>query len=220
MSFRSITPALLALSLAACANSTVRYDPPDPIPVTTSAEINEPFDAVWNKLVRSLSEDFFVINNVEKDSKIINVSFSTNTPDRFISCGYFDRTFTNARGKQAYYYSAANSAKYTATDNKNDLVTVIRTTNLEGRTNIVVTPSDKGSTSVIVNTKYVFTTNFNFINVFGAPAGSSNAILDFTSKQPGVAPTSLPGQPPVTCRANGALEAKILGYVKQDFREK
>lgn len=219
MSFRAITPALLALSLTACVSSTVRYDLPDQIPITTSVEVSEPFDTVWSRLVRSLSEDFFVINNVEKDSKIINVSFSTSTPDRFISCGYFERTFTNARGKQTYNYPAASSAKYTTTDNRNDLVTAIRTTKLEGRTNIVVGSSDKTSTSVNVNTKYVFATNFNFINVYGAPAGSSNATLDFTSKQPGIAPSSLPGQPPVTCYANGALEAKILGYVKADFRE-
>lgn len=201
--------------LGGCAATTTEnYLPPTEHAVENSIEIKEPFDTVWDRLIRNLSEDFFVINNVEKASRIINVSFSSQQPEQYIDCGTSMRSFNNIRGKQDYNYTTASSATYTTVDNRGLAFNVFRSTRLDGRANVYVAPSSEKTTTVNVNVKYVFGVKYNFTNLAGQAAGVQESSIDLTTKEAGTGASGNPAGIRVRCQAIGSLERKVLEYAK------
>ena len=80
------------ITLSGCATSSLNYSPPSTsYTIKHSVQINEDFEVVWDRLVKNLASDFFVINNIEKNSRIINVSFSASKPTDFVDCGITTR---------------------------------------------------------------------------------------------------------------------------------
>lgn len=160
--------------LASCATPGVsnhQVSPPEPKTVDNERVINEPFDVVWDRLVRGLSRSFYVINNIEKQSRIINVSFSSDHPEYFIDCGRSVRTYhREVRGEQidrTYEYQIAASSRflvagtwlfvdrYGISQEFPETTDYTRTTALEGRVNIYVAPRSAQQTDVAVNARYV-----------------------------------------------------------------
>lgn len=109
---------VLAISVASCATpGTSGRQYRDPIGVETVANevvVRLPFSDTWDLLIGQLSKSFFVINNVEKVSRIINVSFSTDKPEEYIDCGTSERTFQYANESQTYTYPVAGSNSFKA----------------------------------------------------------------------------------------------------------
>lgn len=194
----------LAVMLSGCATSKMDYVEPQVIRVENTKVVNQPFDLVWDKLVRNLSSDFFVINNIDKNSRLINISFSSHKPSEFVDCGRSNRSFQNARGSENYSYATADSAAFSSTNPQGHAFNVKRTTKLEGRSNIYVAPEGSG-TSIVVNTKYVISVVISATGFDGRPGGIETATFDLSTKQPFVSP--------VTCYANGRVERKILDFV-------
>ena len=58
----------LLLGCATAGKNTFKFAEPTAYNLENSIFVNEPFEAVWSRLVARLSESFFVINNIEKDS--------------------------------------------------------------------------------------------------------------------------------------------------------
>lgn len=197
---------LLAVgTLAGCASSSMDYSPPASPAIANTRSVSTDFEKSWDELVRQLSSDFFIINNIDKSSRLINVSFSASRPSEYVDCGSTSRKFSNARGEQVYNYVTADSAKF-ATTNQNAAFNVIRDTKLEGRVNIYVAPG-KGGTDISVNTKYVFTVNAKIYGFDGSSATLNPTTIDFSTKSPYASPD-------LTCYAKGTLEARILDMVK------
>ena len=204
MNFRTPTllPVIASLLLAGCATSTTNYTPPAEPKIVNTKFVNKPFEAVWDSLVKELSGDFFVINNIDKNSRLINISFTSQRPSEFVDCGVTSRTFTNARGDQNYTYKTADSSNFVSTNNQGHAFSVRRNSRLEGRTNIYVTPEGSG-TNITVNTKYVISLTMSATAIDGRPAGTENFIFDPSTKQ-----SFSNGN--VTCAAIGAIEERIL----------
>ncbi len=96
-----ITTLLALLVLGACATSGASYRQPATYNIETERMLDTPFADVWDMYVAKLSESFFVINNISKDSRLINVSFSVDRPSEFVDCGHATRTSSHpATGKQ------------------------------------------------------------------------------------------------------------------------
>ncbi len=190
-------------ALTGCATSTTNYAPPIAKTVQNNRQINQSFETVWDRLVKQLSSDFFVINNIDKNSRLINLSFSSQRPSDFVDCGRTSRTFKNARGDQNYTYNTADSSQFTSTNTEGHAFNVRRTAKLEGRTNIYVAPEGIG-TLVSVNTKYVVNVTMSAIGFDGRNGGTENFTFDFSTKQP-----FTDGQ--ISCMALGVIESKILG---------
>ena len=173
-------------------------------------KVSAPFEDTWDKLVRNLSEDFFSINNIEKASRIINVSFSTQNPGQFVDCGATQRSYTSPSGtKQSYFYNSEDSTQYKTAAPNGMPVFVNRKTNLEGRINIYVAPSGN-QTDVSVNARFVLKINLSFqgMNQYEIPVGSpliETLIVDFNTNNPSKSDGNSPG-----CASNGALEKRIL----------
>jgi len=197
----------LILVTTGCVTSSFNYTPPAITDVDNQIVIDDPFDEVWDRLVKNLASDFFVINNIDKNTGIINVSFSSNTPTEFVSCGVSVRKFTNDWGTQVYEYDPSSSTQYTL-GNILSVRDVVRDTRLDGRTNIYVEPSNDVGTTVSVNTKYVVDVALFYTNVYHQDAGNENFTFDFSTKQPQVTSDG------ITCVAKGNLEDKILDYAR------
>lgn len=107
--------ALLLAPLAAffvgCGpKADLRYQSPTQTVFQNTAIVNSPFEDTWDRLIKNLSREFFVINNVEKVSRIINVSFYTDTPGDLIDCGMTTRTYQSGGGSpETFTYVTANS---------------------------------------------------------------------------------------------------------------
>lgn len=130
--------AALALACASPPKPTSRYSPPDPIEVRNAILVLRPFSETWNHLIGQLAQSFFLINNVEKESRIINLPFSTDVAEKHLECGQPDRTY---RG-QAYNYATAGDSRFMSGGSwgqYNNLPFVqhaVRKTSLEGRVNV------------------------------------------------------------------------------------
>ena len=110
--------------------------------------INASFDEVWSKLIQYSGKTFFAIDNYEKDSGLITLSFGASRPERFITGGHWE-------------YSDSRPAKQI--DFSGDYVEYLSrygNGNLNGKMNIVVTKLEKNKTKVRVNAKYIFTAQF------------------------------------------------------------
>lgn len=187
---------------AGCATSTASYSPPKTVQIQNSKVISKPFDEVWDGLVKELSSDFFVINNIDKNSRLINISFSSQKPSEFVDCGVTSRSFKNLRGDNNFVYNTADSAEFTTANDMGHLFNVRRASRLEGRSNIYVAP-EGGGTNVTVNTKYVVSINMHATTVDGRPAGSESFVFDPSTKQAF-------SNGSVTCTATGKIERRIL----------
>lgn len=172
---------VLTISVASCATpgtSGRQYRVPIGAElVTNEAVVRLPFSDTWDLLIGQLAKSFFVINNVDKASRIINVSFSTDKPEEYIDCGTSERTFQYANESQTYTYPVAGSnsfkaaGKWGAYGNLPSIAYLDRKTSLEGRINVYVAPKDN-DTVVTVNTRYIFTSGMSgqneLINGVGA----------------------------------------------------
>ena len=117
----TITATVLTLSITGCATQGVnsyKYTPPATSQVNNEVVVQEPYSQVWDKLVKEISKSFYVINNIDKESRIINISFSTNKPTDFIDCGNTNRKYTQGNKVEAYDYDTGGSAQFKAAGDK------------------------------------------------------------------------------------------------------
>ncbi len=191
--------------------------------------VNRPFNQVWDELVKDLAKSVFVINNIEKESRVIKVSFNSETPERFIDCGKSRRTYSKGKENQEYVYEIAASSFYkeafVAGPNRNLSGTsfVNRRTSLEGRANIYVAPKEDG-TQISVNAGYIFTVNgsghYVVESLYGNPVANGKlqpqtSTCSFNTNQPNTCVWGSGEQTmSVTCQSKGVLEAEILDFVK------
>ena len=206
-----ITRVFLALTLtsplAACASSKFDYfEPNQPNQFSTETTISKDFNSVWDGYVASLSESFFVINNISKESRLINVSFSANSPQEYINCGRTKLTSNHpAKGTETFNYEvAADSNTWYGVDGTNHIVERKRDTSLNGRANIYIAPKDDGTTLVRANARYVLDISVveNGLTLYHHT--SNNSSISFSTKETG---TSSDG---VKCYSKGKLEQDLL----------
>lgn len=217
----TIVAAVAVTGCASAGKSTFDYSPPPTPPVENEANIPEDYGVVWNRLVEGLSKSFFVVNNIDKESHFINVSFSSNDADQFVTGGLSTRTWKN----NVYKYDPAADTIYQAAwtwgdfNNLPSIGTFRRDTSLEGRINIYIAPSD-GGTKVTVNCRYVLTVDvtgtYQAQNAFGGVVGTgatqpTKNTATFSTNQPN---STVWGGPAITFWSKGTLEGEVLGIAR------
>jgi hypothetical protein len=219
----------LACSIVSCATpgtSNHQYkEPKDMEPFKNELVVKRPFSDTWDSLVSELAKGFLFINNVERVSRIINVSFSTGKPETYVDCGTSERRFQYGDESKTFTYPVAGSNSYkvaSAWGFNNNLPAVeyvTRKTALEGRTNIYVTPKDN-DTIVTVNVRYILTVRTSGQTEFMDASGTmvqrsafpeNQDSVSFNTGQIGSAVWGTPQQPlNISCRSMGLLESQIL----------
>jgi hypothetical protein len=230
---RTLWLIALAFDFSGCVtpgNSNFQYAQAKPTVVANEAQFEEPFDAVWDRLVGRLATGFFVVNNIDKASRLINVSYSSDTPEKYVDCGRSTRQYSFRDDHQTFTYDVAAHSRFKATgkwgpfNNLPVVYDVSRETGVEGRINLYVAPIDPAHTKVSVNVKYVLSVKISGVgtgyNAFGgvmqqvALPGASHDIA-LTSAEPATKDWGTAIAPEfVTCRSNGSLEAELLSKAK------
>ena len=105
---------------------------------------NKNFDETWTSVIDFVNNSFFKIENLEKDSGLLMLSFGSKEAENFIDCGDFEYTlfFTGEEFKGSYIDYA-----------KSGLLAV-----LVAKMNINIRKIDNESTKISINTKYTYST--------------------------------------------------------------
>jgi len=200
-------------ALTGCVSSEFTYTPPTTQPVRAgfTKTINKSRDAVWAAAVPALGKDFFVINNMDKASGLINVSYSGD-PHAFVDCGHFTGFFQNAQGRRDFSFDgSAKDAVYTQYIKPN-AANVQRHLNLDGRINIIFESPTPDTTLVTVNARYVLDKRNN-VQLFTGQSGVNTDQISFGSTIPGSFTPTADGT--VTqCVATGKLEHTVLDQIQ------
>jgi hypothetical protein len=204
---------ILCILASGCAGR-FEYRPPNSIaPQKNSIEINKSKNEVWKIIVPAIGKNFFVINNLDKESGIINISYSGD-PEKYVDCGYIESYEKNAQGERTYYFPAASANQsYEIMDMKHSgsLFIINRKMNLEGRMNLIMEEIAPNKTIVTANTKYVLTKSGTVRNVQGASKSFYDTI-SFNTNQGARFPGS--GSHSGTfCQANGNFEKEVLSLL-------
>lgn len=227
------TSVLSILMLAGCATqgkNTANFTLSTPTTVNNEMVVSQPYSQVWDKLVKELSKSYYVINNIDKESRIINLSFSSASPQEYVDCGSSARTYTQGDHTNSFKYDIASSSRYKMATPRQPspsfyyYADVIRTTSLEGRSNIYLAPdeADKTKTRVAVNTRYilsiairgqVFQENFQGSIISSSPLPMEPpTTIAFNTNKP--VQHDWGGGVSSSCFGNGKLEKEILGLLQ------
>ena len=147
------TSLIMTIFLSSCAvekkkltENVGKYVPPsiDDINFKNFVITNKNFDETWTSLIDFVNDSFFKIENIEKDSGSLTLSFGSKEPENFIDCGEFEYTlfFTGEEFKGSYIDYV-----------KSGLLAV-----LEAKMNINIQKIDNDSTKISINTNYTFST--------------------------------------------------------------
>jgi hypothetical protein len=175
---------LTALTFSGCVSGKVELIPPkDNSQAVNSIVVDKPRAEVWAAAIPKLSKQFFVINNLDQSSGLINVSYSGD-PEAFVDGGTITSLVDNARGPRTYTFPASKAYYQYEIVNKGDLLRVDRKMSLEGRVNVVLEDMPAGKTRVTANARYILTRSAVVTDINGRTNQASDTIT-FSSGQMG-----------------------------------
>ncbi len=173
--------------------------------------VEKPKEEVWNATVPELGKRFFVINNLDKSSGLINVSYSGD-PEQYIDCGRITSYVKNARGERTYDFAGAK-AQQTYEVMQGGLFFIDRKMDLDGRVNLIFEEVTPTKTRVTANTKYVVSRSITARNAANNIPQTSNNKISFNSGSSASFPSASDGRA-TECVSTGKLERDILSAVK------
>lgn len=198
--------------LSGCVSSQNQYTPPNPMSKMgkNSIIIEKNKDEVWKNLIPKLGATFFVINNLDKESGFINVSYSGN-PEKYVDCGRIYSMVENLKGKRVYDFPASTAFKQYEIMEGMFLFQVSRKMNLDGRINIILQEIEKNQTLVNVNTKYIISKEATILQAGKVIPTHLNDTISFNTNY-----EASFSQGQTRCVSNGKLENEILSLLENN----
>jgi hypothetical protein len=202
-----ILPIFVSMIAISCVIGKVSHIEPQGLQSTNnSVVLKESRDKVWMKLIDGIGKSFFVIDSIEKDSGLINISFSDD-PCKFISCGTVNSYVLDAQGKRKYNFPACIEYKEYEEFNKGNLFIIRRLITLDGRASIMVQKRNNG-TLVKVNVRYVVIKDAEIYDPSYRFIRTELSSIIFNSNGGESFPNGM------KCYANGQFEKMIFNMVK------
>jgi hypothetical protein len=207
---RALCVLSLLLLVVACASER-GYDEPTSAPSRHSTLVQRSLADVWSAAIPALGRSFFVVNNIDKSSGFINLSY-VGDPEKYVDCGQIHSRVKNLAGERSYDFPASRAEqKYELLD-PGKLYLVTRQMSLDGRINVVFEPASAETTRVTVTAQYVLNKHSEVALLGGDNPVVTSQTISFTSE------TSA-GYPPVAgqstrCVATGRLESEILEQIR------
>ena len=203
-----LSSLVMTILLSSCAvevekirENVGKYFPPniDDTNFKNSIITNKNFDETWNSVSDFVSDSFFKIENSEKDSGLLTLSFGSREPENFIDCGDFEYTlfFTGEEFKGSYIDYA-----------KSGLLAV-----LDAKMYINIRKIDNESTKISINTNYTFSTQHALgyydpkLNQTYSFVSGGYQTIDVINPISGSIPTR-------TCKSTNFAENSILNAIK------
>jgi len=147
---------LATLILASCAVAPTTYTPPSDASVAASKYtviLDKSFNEAWAALISHAASSFFAIDQFEKDSGLMTLSFGSSNPAQFVDCGYW-----NVQNGYSGNYASYMHRTFDAT--------------LSGKMNILVNEIDDHTSEVRVNARYILSAS---PNTWSFDTGSSDS---------------------------------------------
>ena len=211
MKYFLIVMAIIIASGCGVLTGNINYQSPDyDYKYNNSIVIDKEIDDVWMRFVPEIGKSFFVVNNIDKISGFINVSYSGD-PEKYVDCGTITSYVKNLKGERNYVFPGAKSFQQYEYVYNNNLYFSARKMVLEGRANIIFEQLNSSKTKVTANTKYIITRTVNVTNVMGQSATPLIETINFNTGE--ISYFTL-GANKLKCRPNGKFEADILLLVK------
>ena len=150
---RILSSLIMIIFLSSCSvekekltENIGKYVPPniDDTNFKSSVITDKNFEETWTTVIDFVNDSFFKIENLDKESGLLALSFGSKEAENFIDCGYFEYTlfFTGEEFKGSYIDYV-----------KSGLLAV-----LEARMNINIQKIDNKSTKISINTNYTYST--------------------------------------------------------------
>jgi hypothetical protein len=209
---KKVAATFLVFFLVGCAGKIEITRPTAPEAGTNVKLIAKPRDAVWNGAVPNLGKQFFVINNIDRSSGLINISYS-GAPEKYVDCGEFSSYVKNARGERTYRFPGASANETYQAMVNNNLLNINRRMSVDGRMNLVFEEIGPNQTRVSANTRYVVNRQVQIQNAQGQTANRTDSISFNSGNGASFPPSTNDGQA-VECVAKGTLEAEILSLIQ------
>lgn len=139
---------------------SVDYSPPtqNNKPDNYTKIVKQSYDQVWKTLIQYTAGTFFAIEDFEKDSGLMILSFGASNPEKYITGGRW----------KAKNLSQEFNGDYV------EYISIYGGGTLKGKMNIVVTEIDPGTTKITVNARYIFSANHG--NIWSFDSGSCGTI--------------------------------------------
>lgn len=199
-----------------CASKiTTDMTPPQEYTVQETKIYDKSYDKVWKAVVESIGSSYFVLENIEKDSGILSLSFSAKAPKDFIDCGSITESgvVQMQNYKLTYDGTETNIVKKIVT-NQGVPGESLRKFSLVGKSNILVKSVNKNETRVTVKTRYVVELEYTYyIQGALAPMKTLNT-MNFTGNEIGKFDTNMNIQS-LQCRSKGTLEKSIFNGIEK-----
>ncbi len=211
---RHLLAVLLSLSVVACAGKVGYIRPTTQVAPSSNVKIVERTrDAVWSTSVPELGKQFFVINNLDKSSGLMNISY-TGDPERYVNCGRITSYVKNMQGERTYDFPGAKAQQsYEVMNPSVGLFLIDRRMNLEGRVNLIFEETGQNITRVTANTRYVITRTITARNAANNFPQTATETISFNSGGRASFPQNSQSQP-TECVSTGVLEREILSAIK------
>ncbi|KGH27878.1 hypothetical protein [Comamonas testosteroni] len=208
-----VLAVLVAVALAGCAGK-VDYFKPGAVMTTSgnSKTLNKSKDDVWKTAVPELGKQFFVINNIDKDSGLINISYSGD-PEKYVDCGRVVSFVKNSHGERIYDFAGSKASQQYEIMVSPHLFNISRQMNLDGRMNLVFEEVEQGKTRVSANTRYVVERKFVVVPISNGIPQSMADSVSFNTGTRGAFQLTRDGQG-TECIATGTLEQEVLSLIK------
>ena len=221
----------LVVALSGCATqgtNSSQYSEGSRTKVSNEATVDAGYSAVWDALVRDLAKSFYVINNIDKESRIINVSFTSSEAENYVDCGRTQRTFTEGTLVNRYDYAVASKSTFKVAARQQEhpafsnYAVFVREPILEGRANIYIAPyaGDANRTTITVNARYVLNIRVKgeaFAKHISGNIHTRGRVPEenftYTFNTSSAASKDAGNGVTVTCSSKGRLENEILGLV-------
>ncbi|MFH0710919.1 MAG: hypothetical protein V2A75_11990 [Pseudomonadota bacterium] len=199
-----------ALLLSGCVGK-VDYTPPiKQNGISNQKIIDKSRELVWNSAVPELGKQFFVINNLDKSSGLINISY-TGDPESYIDCGRLTSYVKNGAGERTYDFPASKEHMFYEMMTGGQLFHIQRNMSLEGRMNLIFEEISPNQTRVTANTRYIVAKKVTSLTIGNGISNTSVASISFNSS----ASASFPQTGSVVeCVSTGKLEREILSLLK------
>jgi hypothetical protein len=199
------------LLMAGCAGHVDIIRPNHVSHIQNTKVINKSRDQVWNAAIPALGKQFFVINNLDKSSGLVNISY-TGDPERYIDCGQISSYVMNARGERTYRFPAASANQTYEVLIPQGLFSINRRMSIEGRMNLIFEELGPAETRVTANTRYVITRQTQIQSVANGQVNNLTDTISFNSGGSASFPATNDGKA-VECLENGVLETQVLSLI-------
>jgi len=213
--------SIIVLGLIIIGCSSVRYNSPTITPMGSERKIiiDKNKDKVWDTLLSGLADRFFSINNIEKDSGFINVSFFSNDSCDYVDCGGYKTRSGNTNinlnnniGKESASERIipicdCDINKY---GNFSSGIWQFKScsTKIEGRINILVQEVSSEKTSLFIDIRFLVHHSSNLWNAWDGSNMYNRYDVTFESDTSGE-------DNGIVCTSTGNLEKEVMAIIKE-----